>query len=452
MVTETYEELRQIARDHFWPHSQQVSEFDNEGGLQVITKGEGVWVEDVNGNRYIDVLSGMWLVNIGYGRKEVAQAAAEQIGTVNYSPENTTNIPALRLSKKVAELSKDPKSRVFFVSGGSEAVETALQMARRYHAIRGEPGRFKFISRKDSYHGATFGCMGLGGYRGTSEFGPLVPGGNVHVTQPYPYRCQYCSDKGGCNLECAKDVERAIDHEGKDTVAALIGEPISTVSMQAPHKDYWPMIREICDKNGVLLIADEVITGFGRTGKMFGQEHWDYIPDITTMAKGLSSGYVPIGATMARKEIADEFIGGEEKTFNHLFTFGGHPGATAAALKNLEIMEGEGMIENSANMGQYLYDQLQTLYEHPIVGNVTGGTGLLASVELVKDRDTKEKFPKELKLGDKLTEGFLKRGLLTRQRGEMIFLSPPLCITRDEVDHIVKGLDESIADAAATLE
>ncbi|MFQ5933891.1 MAG: aspartate aminotransferase family protein, partial [Dehalococcoidia bacterium] len=357
----------------------------------------------------------------------------------------------LRLVEKLASLAPDKEARVFLVSGGSEAVESALKMARNYHFNNGEGSRYKVISRSTSYHGASFGAMSLGGYQGLQGFGPLLAG-NIHVTQPNHYRCLYCSKEPQCNLECARDVERAIEHENPKTVAAVIGEPISTSSMMIPHPEYWSTLREICDKHGVLLIVDEVITGFGRTGKMFASEHWDIKPDIMTTAKGLTSGYVPMGATVASKKVADNFIGGEEKTFNHLFTFGGHPVGAAAALKNLEIMEDENLVENSAEMGTYMHEQLQVLYEHPIVGDVRGGLGLLGSIELVKDRETKEKFPKEAKLGEKLTENFLERGILTRQRGETIFLSPPLCINRDEVDFLVRGLNESIAEVAKGLE
>ncbi len=444
--TPTAGELKEMALNYFWPHSQQVADFEKEDGLHVMADGEGCWVEDTEGRKYIDVLSGMWLKNIGYGRKEIAEAVYQQMQTITYSPENTTNVPALQLSKRLAGLSRDKESRAFLVSGGSEAVESALKMAKAYHKNRGEAGRYKVISRQNSYHGATFALMSLGGYPGTSGFGPLVPG-NIHVPTPD----HYGSQSGIGDVESAKEIERAILHEGPETVAAVIGEPISTSKMAVPHPEYWPTVREICDKYGVLLIVDEVITGFGRTGKMFASEHWDLQPDIMTMAKGLSSGYLPIGAAVARKSVADEFIGGEDKTFKHLFTFGGNPVSCAASMANLDILENEGLIENSAAMGTYLHEQLQTLYEHPIVGEVRGGLGLLAGVEIVKDRDTKEKFAEDSGLGQLLTEGFLKHQILTRQRGNLIFLSPPLCITKDEVDFIVSNLSEILGEVSEKL-
>ncbi|MEE9199387.1 MAG: aspartate aminotransferase family protein, partial [Dehalococcoidia bacterium] len=447
-----FDELRRMAVDHFWPHSQQVAELAEPDGLHIIKEGKGCWVEDIHGKRYFDLLAGMWLQNIGYGRTEIADAVYEQLQHINYAPENTTSVPALKLVQKLADLAPDKKSRVFLVSGGSEAVETALKIAKKYHRLKGEPGRYKVISRKGSYHGGSFATLSLGGgaSAGDKDYGPLMPG-NVHITQPNHYRCLYCSNLPECNLECARDVERAIQDEGPGLVAAVIGEPVSVATCMPPHPQYWPTVRSICDRYGVLLIIDEVITGFGRTGRMFASEHWGLQPDIMTVAKGLSSGYIPIGATIARKEVADAFIGGEEEKLQHVFTFGGHPAACAAALANLEILEGEGLVQNSAEMGRYLFEQLDTLYEHPIVGDIRGGLGLLCGIEIVKDRGTKEHFPKQADLDGKFTRSFRRHGLLTRQRGNIVFLSPPLCITRDEVEHVVRQLNEVLAEVGREL-
>ena len=450
-MADNFDDLKRIAQDHFWPHAQQVADFEKPDGLHVIADGKGIWVTDVQGREYIDVLSGMWLANIGYGRTEVADAVYEQMKHITYAPENTTTEPTLRLVDRVAGLAPDKESRVFLSSGGSEAVETALKMARQYHKITGNGGKYKVISRRGSYHGATLAAasLGQGGYV-EKAFGPMLPG-NVHVTQPYQYRCVYCSQQSECSLECANDVERAIQHEGPDTVAAFIGEPVSSSQVQIPHPEYWPTIRKICDDNGVLLIADEVITGFGRTGKMFASEHWDLKPDIMTVAKGLSSGYAPIGGTIASKAVADTFIGEQEKTFSHLLTFGGNPLSAAAAMANLDIMIGENMVQNSAEMGSYMHDQLQVLYEHPIVGNINGGLGLFFGIELVKDRDSKEKFGKDDDLGAKLTPLLLERQLLTRQRGDHLWMAPPLCVTREEVDFIVRQLNDALDEVSGKL-
>ena len=449
---EEIEELEALASAHFWPHARPAGDMSEETGIKLVTSAKGVWVEDANGKRWFDTLSGMWLKNIGHGRKEIADAVYEQMQDISYSPGGTVSPVTVRLAAKVASLSPDKDSRVYFVSGGSEAVETALKMAKNYHKNNGEPARWKVISRRGSYHGATMVCMSLGGggISAPVNFGPLMPG-NIHVAQPTEYRCQFCSDKGGCNLECARDVERAIEHEGPSTVAAFIGEPISAAAgIYVPHSEYWPTIREICDKYGVIMICDEVITGFGRTGKMFATEHWGIQPDIFTVAKALTSGYLPIGAAIASKKVSDAFIGDDDSAFRHLITFGGNPASCAAGIANLEIMEGEGMVENSAQMGEYLYEQLQTLYEHRIVGDVRGGMGLLAAVELVKDRDTKEKFPKDAELAKKLNPLMNEHGLLGRA-GDVISFAPPLCVTKDEIDHLVTQIDEVISEVEQVL-
>ena len=318
--SEQFDRLYQMAVEHFWPHSQQVAELSQPGGLHVVEKGEGCWVEDIQGNRYFDLISGMQLQNVGYGRKEIAEAVYEQLVKISYAPEHTTSEPAIRLSDRLAALAPDKDSRVFLVSGGSEGIETALKMAKKYHKLRGEPGRYKVISRTGSYHGGTLATISLGGGAGAGDkdFGPLMPG-NVHISMPNPYRCLYCSQRGECTLECGQDVERAILDEGPELVAAFVAEPLSAATCTVPHPDYWPTVRSICDRYGVLIIADEVVTGFGRTGKMFASDHWGLVPDILVGAKGLSSGYQPIGAAIASKHVADTFIGGDREMFRHIF-------------------------------------------------------------------------------------------------------------------------------------
>ena len=445
LTGEQIEELKQLGEAHFWPHSRPIADLSDETGLKLVTKAEGVWVEDGQGNRWVDTLSGMWLKNIGHGRGEIAEAVYEQMQDVSYSPGGTVSPATVRLSAKVASLAPDKDSRVYFTSGGSEAVETAVKMAKAYHKNNGEPTRWKVISRRGSYHGATHACMALGGSQqsGANDYGPLVPG-NIHIGNPNSYRGPHS------DMEYAEELERAILHEGPKTVAAFIGEPVSAANgIHVPDPGYWPRIREICDKHGVVMICDEVITGFGRTGKMFATEHWGIQPDIFTVAKALTSGYLPIGAAVASKKVADAFLG-EENTFRHLITFGGNPASCAAGLANLEIMENEGVVENSAEMGDYLYEQLQTLYEHPIVGDVRGGMGLLCAVELVKDRDSKERFPEEAKLSAKLTRIMERKGLLGRA-GDIISIAPPLTITRDEVDFVVRALDETLEEVGREI-
>jgi adenosylmethionine-8-amino-7-oxononanoate aminotransferase len=451
LTGERIEELKAKATTHFWPHMNQAGDMSDETGLNIVTSAKGVWVEDASGKRWLDMVSGMWLKNIGHGRTEIADAVHAQMLDVSFTAHNTVAPSTIELAARVGSLAPDKEARVFFVSGGSEAVETAIKMAKQYQRNRGELNRYKVISRRGSYHGNTQMCMSLGGGGAPPNFGPPVPGYS-HISQPNGYRCLYCSDKGGCNLECARDLDRAIEHEGVSTVAAFIGEPISQASgIHIPHQEYWPTIREICDKHGVVMICDEVITGFGRTGKMFATENWNVKPDIFTVAKALTSGYLPIGGAIASKEVADAFIGSEEKTFGHLLTFGGNPASCAAGMANLDIMINEGMVENSARMGDRLYEGLQALYEHRIVGDVRGGMGLLAAVELVKDRDTKEKYPKEAELAKKLGQAFGRHGILGMRIGDVISIAPPLCITGDEIDELVSELNEVVVEVQAAL-
>ena len=442
------DKARADARDHFWPHSRPAGNVEGKTGLQVVTHGKGVWVIDGEGERWFDTMSGLWLVNIGHGRQEIADAVYRQMLELAFSPGDTVSPATAELSGRLARLSQDEAARVYFVSGGSEANETALKLAKNYHHLNGEPTRWKVLSRRGSYHGATLACtsLGRGGPGGGSvpmHFGPLVPG-NIHVAQPAPYRCHLCAEAGACSMECARDVERAILHEGPATVAAFIGEPISAAAgIHVPHPEYWPTVREICERYGVLLIADEVITGFCRTGRMFAMEHWGVKPDIFTVAKALTSGYLPIGAAVATGKVADAFSGGEERVFQHLITFGGNPASCAAALANLDIMEGEDMAERSREMGDYLFERLQTLRKHGIVGDVRGGMGLLCAVELVKDRKTREPFPKEAGLDRRVVRQMREHGLLGRG-GHVIPVAPPLCIDRGEIDEAVDRLDSAL--------
>src|SRR3984885_10260954 len=267
--------LRELGEAHFWPHARVAGDLSSPDAVKIVTRGDGVWVYGEGGRRYFDTLSGMWLNNIGHGRREVADAVHAQICELGYAP------------------------------------ETAMKMAKKFHRNRGNAGRYKFISRRGSYHGATHGSLSLGGGGSNTgaEYGPL-PYGGVRVQGPDQYRNPFGGHDGTGDLECAREIERAILNEGPDTVAAVIGEPISAAAgVHIPHREYWPMVREICDRYGVLLICDEVIPGFGRTGRMFATEHWGVVPDITVVAKALTSGYVPIGAAIAAKHVADAFAG-----------------------------------------------------------------------------------------------------------------------------------------------
>ena len=450
LQTPTYQELRQSALDHLWMHSRDWIEMAEEGGPPIMVEGKGIRVTDSEGVSWIDVNGGYASVNVGYGRTEIAEAARDQMLRLSYFPQGTTTEPLARLAEKLAQITPGNLERTWPVTGGSEANETAVKIARAYQRRVGEPGRYKVISRKGSYHGASAGVLWMGGDNNTqrSDYEPAYPG-MVYAPDPNPYRCEL----GGrtpseCAIRCAQAVEDLIVLHGPQTVAAVIAEPLASRS-GVPGEEYWPMLREICNRYGVLLIADEVVCGFGRTGKMFGVEHWDVVPDVMAVAKGITSSYLPLAAAIASRDVADAFAG-EDNVFAQALTFGGHPVAAAAALKNIEIIESDGLVQNSAKVGAYFFAQLEALKDdHAIIGDVRG-LGLMLRMELVSDRETKERLPEELNLGDRMKEKFRRRGLLLGG-GQTINMTPPLCITQSEVDEIVGAVDGVLGEIEAEL-
>ena len=456
MTTHTPSEVKSLqesALEHLWVYLREPSDMAEKGEPEIFVSGEGVHVTDALGNTSIDGMSGLWLKNVGYGRKEIADAAYEQMLNLTYMPLGTTTEPTIKLAEKISQIAPGDMTRSFFTSGGSEAVETAMKLSRAYFKRVGEPNRTKFISRKGSYHGATMGALALGGSHlyPKLDYEPLMPG-VFHVPQPLPYRCEFGGETPEeCAELCVNAVEVMIKFQDPETVAAVFAEPISSpMGCVVPGDNYWPRLREICDKYGVLLIADEVITGFGRTGKMFATEHWGVVPDMMTVAKGITSGYIPMGGCITRGEISDAFIGSQKASFKHVITFGGHPVAAAAALKNIEIMENEGMVENAAKQGAYLLDGLKEMKEkYQMIGDVRG-LGLFCGLELVADRETKEYFPAEADLANRITQGFADNGLLLRG-GDRMNVAPPLCITSSEVDEIVTTMDKVFGQVSKDL-
>ena len=436
--------LQESALEHLWVYLREPSDMAEKGDPAIFVSGEGVHVTDANGKTSIDGMSGLWLKNVGYGRKEIADAAYEQMLGLTYMPLGTTTEPTIRLAEKISQIAPGDMTRSFFTSGGSESVETAIKLCRAYFKRVGEPNRTKFISRRGSYHGATMGALALGGSHlyPKLDYEPLMPG-VFHVPQPLPYRCEY----GGqtpeeCAELCVNAVEDMIKFQDPETIAAVFAEPISSpLGCVVPGDNYWPRLREICDKYGVLLVADEVITGFGRTGKMFATEHWGVVPDMMTVAKGITSGYIPMGGCITRGEISDAFVGSVKSSFKHVINFGGPPVAAAAALKNIQIMENEGMVANAAEQGTYLLDGLKEMKEkYHIIGDVRG-LGRFCGMEIGADRETKEYFPSEADVAGRITSGFAENGLLLRG-GDRMNVAPPLCITRGEVDDLINIMDK----------
>ena len=458
------EALRRSALDHLWMHNADWVNMAEEGLPLIVVEGSGVKAVDSDGDTWIDAVGGYASVNVGYGRREIAEAAREQMRRLAYFPQGTATEPLVRLVEKLAEITPGDLHRTWPVTGGSEANETAIKIVRAYHRRTGSPGRYKIISRRGSYHGATGGVMWLGGPDKSirSDYEPAYPG-MVHAPQPNPRQCEL----GGrtpseCAVRCAQAIEDLIVFHSPETVAAVIAEPISSHAGRAiPGDEYWPMLRQICDRHGVLLIADEVVTGFGRTGTMFVMDHWCVVPDIMTVGKGLVSSYLPIAAAIATDVVADVFAG-EENIFRQALTFGGHPVAAAAALKNIEIIEQEGLVQNSADMGAYFLEQFRGLQdEHHIVRDAWG-RGLFFAVELVTDRETRAGFPEEFKLDDRLNEIFRRERLVAQHYpipgaglrdggGHTLSMSPPLCITRSEADEIVNIIDHAVGEIEREL-
>lgn len=446
--------LYRTALDHVWIHSANYLELAEKQGLYVFERGEGSTLYDARGEAWIDGIAGLWVVNSGHGRQEIAQAMAEQASKLAYvSSASYTSVPAVQLAETLAQLTPGDLSRVFFASGGSEAVESAIKIAKQVQVLRGFPKRYKIIARRGSYHGMTMGAMSLTtGNRVQMErfFGPMMDG-VYHVPSPNHYRNDFGLEGEEGDIMCAKWVEQEILFQGPETVAAVIGEPISSANgLHVPSPKYWQLLREICDRHGVLLIMDEVINGFGRTGKWFATEHFQteasaVVPDIMTVAKGLSSGYAPIAATIVRPAVYEAFMEGEN-SLSHLLTFGGQAVAATAALKNIEILHREQLPQRSAEMGGYLLQLLQQLAaNHPTVGDARG-LGLYCALELVKDKATKEKMPRDSDFVKKLNQLIAERRMLTRV-WNIVHIAPPLVVTREEIDRIVTILDESLTAA-----
>ncbi|MCC3358601.1 aspartate aminotransferase family protein [Bacillus sp. REN16] len=440
------EDLLTKDKDYIW-HSMKPY---NPNSTLVIKKAEGSWVTDHNGKRYLDGMSGLWCVNVGYGRKELAEAAHEQLKEMAYYPLTQSHEPAIKLAEKLNEMLGD-KYVIFFSNSGSEANETAFKLVRQYHQQKGEHSRYKFISRYRAYHGNSMGSLAATGQAQRKyKYEPLAPG-FLHVAPPDLYRSEEKTDTKASELQSVKDVDRVMTWELSETIAGVIMEPIITGGgVIVPPDEYMAGVKEVCEKHGALLIVDEVICGFGRTGKAFGFMNYGIKPDIITMAKGITSAYLPLSATAVKKEIYEAFSGSEEYDyFRHINTFGGNPAACALALKNLEIMENEKLFERSGELGNKLMEGFtEALADHPNVGDIRG-KGLLIGIELVTDKQTKE--PLEVGKVNKVIAGCLQKGLIIGKNGatvagynNVLTLAPPLSISKEDLDFVLRTVIEEI--------
>jgi adenosylmethionine-8-amino-7-oxononanoate aminotransferase len=450
------DELERLSQQHLWGHFSPLSPAPGHEPL-IIERGDGCYVWDHHGNRYLDALAGLFTVQAGHGRVELAEAAAKQAAELAYFPIWTFAHPtAIELAARLAELAPGDLNRVFFTTGGSEAVEVTWKLARQYFKAIGQPGRYKAIARNTAYHGVGMGALSLTGVPSMrAPFEPLVPGGR-HVATTNRYRCDLCAHADTCTLSCADDIERTIIQEGPESVAMVILEPVQNAGgCFTPTPGYFERVREICDRYGVLLVSDEVICAFGRLGTMFGAQRVGAQPDMITMAKGLTSGYSPLGGVMVSDRIAEPFLD-PSRTFLHGITFAAHPVSCAVALANLDIFERDDLLGNVTRNESAFREAISQLEDLPWVGEVRG-MGYFWAVELVKDKKTKETFTGAE--ADRLLRGLLSPRMFTLglycradDRGDPIVqLAPPLIAGPEEFDLMAGTIRQALIESMEEL-
>ncbi|MHB0869662.1 MAG: aminotransferase family protein [Chloroflexota bacterium] len=421
----------------------------NSTGPLVFVRGEGATLVDAAGKEYIDAFAGLWNVNVGHGRAELAEAAAEQMRTLAYASgyAGSSNLPAIELADRLADLAPGDLKATFYTTGGAESNETAFKIARFYWKMNGRSDKVKIIALHRGYHGTTGAAMVATGMRQYWQHFDPIQWGFFHIPTHYCFRCPLGKSYPQCNVACADTLEQQILAEDPETVAAFIAEPVHGAGgvVTAP-PEYFRRIREICDRYDVLWIADEVITGFGRTGKMFAQEHWEVTCDVMCFAKGVTSGYLPLGGVMVNERVHRAFRnlppGG---SFNHAYTYSLHPVCCAVALRNLEILQQEDLVARSAAMGERLLAKLRQLESEPAVGEVRG-IGLMAAVDLAADKKGTP-LPESLSAGPRIQAYAQERGVILRTRGDVIMLAPPFVVTEQQIDTTVNVVAEGIARA-----
>ncbi|MDX1498843.1 MAG: aspartate aminotransferase family protein [Woeseiaceae bacterium] len=407
---------------------------------RIITRAEGVYIFDADGNRILDGMSGLWCVNVGYGRENLVEAAAEQMRELPYYNNffQCAHPPSIELAGMLQKVSQPQFNRVFFTGSGSESNDTVVRMVRTYWDLMGEPERHTIISRKNAYHGSTVAAASLGGMKPMHKQSGLPIPGIVHVEQPYWFGSDRKLSPAEFGLAAARSIEEKINEIGAKKVAAFIGEPVQGAGgVIIPPDSYWPEVQRICDEYGILLIADEVITGFGRLGKWFGADHYGIRPDLMPFAKGVTSGYLPLGGVLVADRVADVLIdkGGE---FYHGYTFSGHPAACAVAIENLRTIERERLVERVRDdIGPYLQKGWQKLAEHPLVGEARM-VGLMGALELVADKESLARYPEKRGAGTICRDILVNNGLVMRAVGDTIVAAPPFVLTHAEADEMLE--------------
>ena len=443
-------ELKRLDVAHHLPAQQDYQLIEDMGGSRIVTHAEGCYIHDGDGNRILDGMAGLWCVNVGYGRKELAEVAFEQMQELPFYNTffKTVTPPAVLLAQKIAGLTGGKLQHVFFNASGSEANDTVFRMVRHYWKVKGEPKRTVFISRWNAYHGSTVAGVSLGGMKGMHVQGDLPVPGVEHVRQPYWFGEGFGEDPVQFGLDCAQAIEDRILEVGPENVAAFIGEPAQGAGgVILPPPGYWQAVEAICRKYGILLVADEVITGFGRTGEWFAHQTYGFTPDLVAMAKGLSSGYLPISAVAVSSDIVKVLKTGGD--FVHGFTYSGHPVCAAVALRNIEIIEREGLVGRTRDdTGPYLAKALARIADHQLVGEVRS-VGLLGAVEIVSEKGTNKRWGgAEGNAGPVVRDRCIANGLMVRGIRDTIVMCPPLIITHAEIDELVgiiaKALDQAL--------
>ena len=449
----TQRELARLDRAHLIHGFGSPAQTDREGTVRLV-KGRGIHVWDAEGRRYIDGVASLWNVNVGHGRPEIARAISAQTRAIEYVPTliGFSSEPAIRLAARIAKMAPKGLTRVVFAGGGSEANETVIRLVRLLARLRGKPDKIGIVALTKAYHGSSTGAASLTGLESFHRhYEPLMPG--VHrMARPDCYRCELGKTYPECGLACADELERIVEREGADRIGAFIAEPVQGVGGVIPPPPGWlARVREICDRHDILLVADEVITGFGRLGRNFGVQTMKVVPDMIVFAKGVTSGYVPLGGVILHERLYQVILdAGEDFVLHHGYTYSGHPVACAAGLANLDVLEKEDLIRGARRKARPFARALQRLTKHSIVGQVRTA-GLMGAVEFVRDQETREPFPDADKVPWRVRQAALARGLILRAGLSYVVACPPLVISEEQIDELVGRLGEAIGAVQAEL-